>query len=198
MTGTYEWNPMPHVLDISCPSCGGRASFEFAEVVRIKRRVDLDFFKESPFFEYRFFEEAWAGTSWHGALFFPGLESRTADAAAPLPEGYSASDWEHGRYLYRSHGLDLGVAACSSCGTREKHRLDWPKDAYYQVQHRGSLLWAFHRESAAELRDFVSSDERSREGYKWQSFLLHIPHEFLTRKARQHVVKCLDRLLKGA
>jgi len=24
VTGIYDWNPMPHVLDVRCPSCCGR------------------------------------------------------------------------------------------------------------------------------------------------------------------------------
>lgn len=93
-------------------------------------------------------------------MFFPGLRSRSADAASPLPEGYSGSDWEHGRYLYRSHGLDLGVIVCSSCGARRKHCLDWPNEAFYQVQHRGSRLWAFHRESAIDPRHVEARQAR--------------------------------------
>lgn len=41
MAGTYDWNPMPHKVDINCPSCGERAVFEFAEVVRIKLKKDV-------------------------------------------------------------------------------------------------------------------------------------------------------------
>ncbi len=41
MAGTYDWNPMPHKVDINCPSCGELAVFEFAEVVRIKLKKDV-------------------------------------------------------------------------------------------------------------------------------------------------------------
>lgn len=36
MTGTYEWNPMPHRVAVGCPICRSCAEYEFAEVVRIK------------------------------------------------------------------------------------------------------------------------------------------------------------------
>lgn len=47
MTGTYDWNPMPHKVDIKCPSCGSRALFEFAEIVKISLKKDVPFFENS-------------------------------------------------------------------------------------------------------------------------------------------------------
>ena len=44
MTGTYDWNPMPHKVDIKCPSCGEHSVFEFAEVVKIALRKNVSFF----------------------------------------------------------------------------------------------------------------------------------------------------------
>ena len=51
MTGNYVWNPMPHIVDVRCPECGGYAEFEFAEMVRIKLKKDVEFFKKSKLFE---------------------------------------------------------------------------------------------------------------------------------------------------
>lgn len=44
---------MPHEVDVACPSWGERATFQFAETVRIKRKIDVTYFRESPIFEYR-------------------------------------------------------------------------------------------------------------------------------------------------
>ncbi len=41
MTEAYDWNPMPHKLDIRCPSCSSRAVFEFAEVVKINLKKEF-------------------------------------------------------------------------------------------------------------------------------------------------------------
>jgi hypothetical protein len=47
MTGTYDWNPIPHIVEIRCPECGNGAVFEFAEVVRIALKKDVEFFKRN-------------------------------------------------------------------------------------------------------------------------------------------------------
>jgi hypothetical protein len=57
------------------------------------------------------------------------------------------------------------------------------------------VLWAFHRESAQELRKYLASEDRNRERYRWELFLRHIPATFMTAKARDAVVKRLDRIL---
>ena len=97
MTGIYDWNPMPHVLDVRCPSCRGCARFEFAEVVRIKLLQDVPFFQASAQFEYAFFLSNWAGQNWHGAIYFPGLHGSATTTIHGLPEGYEAAAWEHSK-----------------------------------------------------------------------------------------------------
>jgi hypothetical protein len=195
MTGTYEWNPMPHVVDVRCPKCGGPALFEFAEVVRIQRRDDIPFFETSSLFRYCMFEGASGSGRWHGALYYALLHGPAETTISELPAGYSPSDWKHSKYLYRSHGLDEGAVACGACGLRQRHALNWPTDARFQIEHRGQVLWAYNRESAQELRRYIASEDRSRTGYRWGSFLLHVPTVFLTAKARAAVVKQLDRIL---
>jgi hypothetical protein len=66
----------------------------------------------------------------------------------------------------------------------------------FQIDYRGQVLWAYHRESAQELRSYIASEDRSREGYRWECFLWHIPTAFLTAKARDAVVERLDRILR--
>lgn len=194
MTGPYEWNPMPHVLDVRCPTCRNPAAFEFAEIVRIQRRDDVRYFQDSSWFEYRMFDGGVQGR-WHGAVYYALLHGPPESTIRNLPPGYSPADWQHSPYLYRSHGTDEGAVACNVCGLRARHGLDWPNDAWFQIEYRGQVLWAFHRESAEELRKYIASEDRSREGYRWALFLRHIPTPFLTAKAREAVVQRLDRLL---
>lgn len=195
MTGPYEWNPMPHVLEVNCPKCGAPAVFEFAEVVRIQRREDIPYFENSSLFEYCKFQGS--GGRWHGAVYYALLHGPPGGTITNLPAGYSPSDWNHSRYLYRSHGTDVGAVACDACGLRTRHNLQWPSDARFQIDYRGQVLWAFHRESAQELRRYIASNDRNRENYRWEAFLRHVPTEFLTAKARETVVKRLDRILGG-
>lgn len=195
MTGAYEWNPMPHVLDVICPRCQGPAVFEFAEVVRVRQRGDIPFFAQSSLFVLREFDGGVQG-KWRGAVYYALLHGPPETTIGDLPAGYSPSDWRHSKYLYRSDGTDDGAVACNACGLRARHCLDWPNDARFKIEYRGQVLWAFHRESAQDLRRYLASDDRDREGYRWASFLLHVPSVFLSAKAREGIVKRLDRVLR--
>jgi len=197
VTEAYDRNLMPHRVSISCPACGSLADFEFAEIVRIKLSADVPSFKNNDAFEYQFFEDR-NGSRWHGAIFYHGLKGSTPSVIRDLPEGYSAEDWDHSPYLYRGHGLNIGAVTCGSCGYRRKHYLRWPDEAFYQTDYRGKVLWAFDRESAAELLDFIASDDRGRENRKWRAFLMRVPSHFLKKQARETVTKKLRRLLQDA
>lgn len=190
MTRFHEWNPMPHRLAIHCPGCGALAQFEFAEVLRIERSADVPFFQESDIFEYRLFEDS-NGSRWHGAVFYPGLRT-----IGQLPEGYSAEAWDHGESFFKPHILDAGTAACRACGHRNRHALDWPGDAYFQIDHKGQTLWAFDQESARELLAYIQSEDRRTDRTRWARFLRHVPSHFLKKGARENVSKRLSRLLK--
>ena len=194
MTGPYDHNPMPHRLDVRCPRCGEPARFEFATAVRVKRQEDRAFFERSSHFECRTIGE---GTShrWVAALFHATLHGAPEQVIDALPEGYEPSHWLPPRIGHRCFDTDAGAVRCSACGLRRRHTLRWPHDARYQIEYRGQVLWAFHRESALELREFIASTHRRREGFAWELMLRHIPAAFLSAKARSTVLERLDRLL---
>ncbi|KQV59069.1 hypothetical protein [Duganella sp. Root336D2] len=194
MTGPYECRPIPHNLDIVCPACRGRAEFEFAEVVRIKLKADVQFFQKSSMFDYQQFHDS-CGHSWHAAIYFQGLHGRPQPVIQELPEGYAAGDWDHSRYLKNRSGWPVGSIRCGSCHMRGKHVLKWPAEAYFAISYRNRVLWAFHRESAIDLMQYLQSRERSRSRYRWGFFLLYVPTVFKTGKAREYVVKQLGKLL---
>lgn len=187
---------MPHKVDVKCPHCGRRAEFEFAEVCRIERKTDIAFFKSSATFEYRQFQDS-CGHYWHGALYFAGLHGDPCVAIHDLPAGYKPGDWSHSKYMYRSNGLDVGSVRCEHCHFRAKHDLVWPDDAYFSISYRNSVLWAFNRDSASVLNDYLVSKSREISRFRWASFLLHIPTVFKTRGARAAVSRQLLRLLAG-
>lgn len=193
MTGLYDWNPMPHKVDVKCPSCHKKAEFEFAEVVKIKLKKDVPFFQNSPQFEYQMLSDD-CGHLVHGAFFFEGLHG-SVNAISNLPDGYSPSNWSHSQYLIRSQRYDIGSILCSHCSNRGIYNLNWPQDAFYSVLHRNKCLWAFNRESANELLSFIESNERNESSYKWQSFLRHIPSHFKGKKARTDISKKLRQRL---
>ncbi|MEJ7805000.1 MAG: hypothetical protein WKG03_03640, partial [Telluria sp.] len=194
MKGTYEWNPMPHRLDVACPTCGQRAEFEFAEVVRISLKSDVAFFQKSCTFDYQTFQDS-CGHLWHGALFFEGLHGSPGQAIHQLPPGYLAENWAHSKYLRSADSLRSGAIRCAHCCLRAKHQLAWPNDAYYAVAHRRQVLWAFYRESAVELLDYLSSTKRDVSKYRWASFLLHIPSIFSKRSINPRLFRKSRRWL---
>jgi len=194
MTGTYDWNPMPHKVDIKCPACAEHSVFEFAEVVKIALKKDVPFFEQSDLFEYYLFKDS-CGHNWHGATYYVNLHGGSTAAIRDLPEGYAPENWNHSKYLIRNHGLDLGAFSCTHCQTRKPYILQWPSDAFYSISYKGEVLWAFNRESAVELRDYIASNERKTEKYKWASFLLHIPTLFKKQNARDNVIKQINRVL---
>ncbi|QLE85486.1 hypothetical protein FLM48_10600 [Shewanella sp. Scap07] len=196
MTGTYDWNPMPHKVDIKCPSCGEHALFEFAEVVKISLKKDVPFFEQSDLFEYYKFKDS-CGHLWHGAVYYANLHGGSTLAIRDLPEGYKPEDWNHSKYLMRNHGTDLGAVSCSHCQMRKPYVLQWPNDAYFNISIKGQELWAFNRESAVELRDYIASSERKTDQYKWSKFLLHIPTTFKKQNVRDSVVKKINKAIES-
>jgi hypothetical protein len=192
---SHGWNPMPHRVDVRCVECDSHAYFEFAEVIEIHRKEDIEYFKKSRVFEYRKLRK-FGGGDWHAAIFYPGLHGNTDEAVADLPEGYTPVNWAHSKYLSRSHSLDIGTIVCPTCGLRRKHWLDWPGDAWYQAAHRGQVVWAFDRESARVLRDFIATHEGERGTDRWRRFLRrHVPKESLNDRTRASLTRRLDQLL---
>jgi len=196
MTGLYDWNPMPHKVDVRCPSCGGLAVFEFAEIVRIRLKKEVPFFQKSKQFDYEVFKDS-CGHKWHGAVYYPGMHGGSEAAIGELPDGYEPGFWAHSRYQYRNHRLDKGSVRCTECALHRRHVLSWPEDAYFAVSWKNSLLWAFDRDTAVVLRDYILGSKRSVKGSKWSGFLLHVPSAFKKRGARERIVKQLDALLSA-
>ncbi len=193
MTEAYDWNPMPHRVNVICPNCSANAIFEFAEIVKISLKKDINYFKKSKLFDYEKFTDSY-GHKWHGAIFYHGLNS--INNIKDLPKDYSSDDFKHSKYWQRYHGLDIGAKYCNSCGKRNKSDLNWPQDAFYQCQIKGNILWAFNEECLTELRDFIQSNSRNIKEYSYQSFVLHIPSIFLDRKNRKRTVDKLNKLLE--
>ena len=123
------------------------------------------------------------------------MHGGSTDAITQLPEEYSPENWAHSKYLMRNHGLDLGAFSCSHCDTRKPYILQWPEDAYYSIGYKGEILWAFNRESAIDLRDYIASNERKTEKYRWAKFLLHVPTVFKKQNARISIVKQINKVL---
>lgn len=199
MTLPYEYDPMPPMLSIQCPECSHEAVFEFSEWVNIRRRKDLDYFQKSKLFELRKISDH-DGHGVNRAYYYHNLTHHGLPDILDLPDGYTIEDWQHSDYMYRPYNfdtgrVDAGSVVCAGCGLRKKHTLSWPREAYFQIEYKRRILWAFDRVSTVELLDFIRSKDRDRSKYKYRSFLLKIPPQFLVKNARNTVTKRLSARL---
>jgi hypothetical protein len=87
----------------------------------------------------------------------------------------------------------VGEVSCPKCVSRYSHTLNWPSDAFYRVEHRGKVLWAWNREYLVMVREFVASPARNTEG----SYYLRrkIPKFFLLAKNRERIVGKINAVL---
>jgi len=199
MTLPYEHDPMPPVLSVQCPDCSHEAAFEFAEWVNIRLRKDLDYFQKSKLFEFKKMSDH-DGQGVNRAYYYHNLTHHSLPDISDLPDGYTVEDWQHSHHMYRPYNfdtgrIDAGSVVCAGCGLRRKHSLSWPSEAYFQVEYKRHILWAFDRVSAVELLDFIQSKDRDRSKYKYRHFLLKIPPQFLNKKVRNVVTKRLSATL---
>jgi hypothetical protein len=91
-----------------------------------------------------------------------------------------------------------GDLNCPACGMAGRHELNWPSEAYFTVDHGGQTLWALDHEMMVEFRAFIAAGaERKtlREASPHWRHLMRIPSVFLTAKAREPMLKKIDRVL---
>jgi len=164
---------------IRCPKCGGEAAFEEPflfprgdEAVAAEHAAGVTGFRANKdcFVIVRFPDE------------FPWRDPDNSHTRLRLGPSLPPQDiW--------------GVCVCPRCVFRGKHRLDWPKDAFYAASFSFGTLWAICREHLVELRDYIASSDRRLKGYRWAWNLKHTPKEFLLVRRRERIVSVLDRLL---
>jgi hypothetical protein len=200
MTAPHEWNPVPATLSVRCPECRNEAAFEFPSIVRIQKLKDVPLFRTHAQLQYTTLIDH-QKRKWHAAVLYPGLNARDWTSLRNLPEGYAAASWNPSNQIARTlpslmTDTPTGCLRCQNCQIARRHNLNWPDAAWFQISHGKELLWAWHRDCAADLRDFIRSRDRDPHKHQWYLFLLHIPEAFLQAKSRSDVLKKLDRLLK--
>ncbi|MTI10918.1 hypothetical protein [Curvivirga aplysinae] len=163
--------------------------------MKILLKKDISFFKQNDLFEYRLFKND-SGHSWHGAIYCANLHGNSTQAIHELPDGYTPEDWNHESSYLSNKSSQFGAVSCSNCCTRRRHFLNWPADAFYSIQVKDKILWAYNRDSTIELRDYIASHDRDIYAYNWTFFLLHIPTSFKKRNIRDTVIKKLNKILK--
>ena len=89
-----------------------------------------------------------------------------------------------------------GKCACLLCGYGNHHLLKWPDDAYFTVDIDDMSLWAWNRNHAIAIRDFVASTTRDVSTYPgYKLSLLHLPNRVLENSSRHLVVKRINQML---
>jgi len=96
----------------------------------------------------------------------------------------------------QSYDRPLGVVLCSSCYAKYAYEVSWPADAYFQWDIRGHILWAYNREHARVLLEFIGSKERDEMRYpRYRDSLRKLPSELISAKVRDDVIKAIKRTL---
>jgi hypothetical protein len=106
--------------------------------------------------------------------------------------------WSHpSNREYNWHkGEGWGICICPACGYHNKHLLNWPSDAYYAVQIRDHMLWAWNRQYATALRQYLEAPEQPPAySPEINNFLVQVPKTFRLKRNRELARKKLARLL---
>lgn len=192
MTGFYESFGVVDRLSVKCPECGKEATFNYAQVIRLEKKADASLFDQQWFVAKTFKTEY---SKWPGMLFFP-RPNAVCSWQEKCPEKYRhASSWPHMANASGTDGVDLGYLYCPQCHFAAKHVLNWPADAYYTIQYRDHVLWAFNRDMMVEIRNYIHAPTRS-DLYPVEPVIIrHLPTFFKRAKNRDTLVKKLDKLL---
>jgi hypothetical protein len=167
-------------IDIKCPNCGALAKFEepFEFLSIREKKANREDNRSS---------HLWGG--WVVIERFPSQIGWKAPS--------SSSQYLRGGGGTEVDGYPLltnGLIQCSGCHSNQKHRLSWPQDAYWQWEIRGEVLWAWDRNHACEILNYVRSELRpSRRPYR----LRYVPEHFLSAKVRPHIASKLAQSLSA-
>lgn len=161
-------------IDIRCPDCGELAKFE----------EPFEFFSKNAVRP----DETRPMHQWGGWIVLERFPSQVKWKAPSGSSQYLRGGGDRGNGGYPLH--TNGLVQCSHCHSNRKHKLNWPNDAYYQWKIRGELLWAWDKEHAQIILNFVKKSIRpSRRSFS----LKYIPSHFLSAKVRDLVVKKMER-----
>ena len=91
-----------------------------------------------------------------------------------------------------------GKISCLGCGLVKEGEIKWPNDAYFKVDVRGSILWAWTKEHAIEIRDYLDARIRENRSEAYLTYLCHIPTHFKRRGNRSYAVNGLNAVIRNA
>ena len=194
------WTGWPEQIEIKCPKCGGRATYEdpftFSPIDRSKRRPrptrlhleDLETpltMPPEPPEELPDDTHHWG--EWMVVEKFPGFVPWDPPAGPEQELSFPEAREGSGHYAY----MKRGAYRCVVCNDTGGRPLAWPADAYHQWEMDGNLLWAVSRDHALAIREFIASGVRKPSG-DFSPLLKQIPRAFLKPEAREAILKRID------
>jgi hypothetical protein len=188
-------------LDIRCPRCEGLANLDSPwEHYRVKKLAPLsDTATDYGSKGYIYIERGNKGGRWvllgeSG----PNLEGRSYYLSGDLLviEKYPYLMHREQFTQIDASRRSAHVIKCTRCHLVDAYLLDWPRDAYFQWDIRGHTLWAYSREHAQALLEFIGSTERDETQFgNFEKSLRTLPTHFISAKMRDLIVKEISATL---
>jgi hypothetical protein len=179
--------PLNVPLEVRCPRCGGRASFdEPFEFIggRAAKSIDPD----DPRPVHR-----WAG--WHVREKYPSVASWKAPKGPRRTLYWGGCPSGNGGYRLRHRG----VVRCSACHFVGLHVLRWPADAFFQWSVRGNTLWAWNADHARVLLHYIGALQRDPWRFPfYRKSLQELPAAILAARSRDVVRRKIREGLERA
>ena len=181
----------PEQIIIRCPKCSECATFD------------------EPFLFCKFYTEAATSDEILTLKMLPDGRFESGEIAPDL-QGHPQHPWngwivveKYPRFFHwklPANGVydtyNYGLVKCRECCFVGKHKLDWPEDACYRWNIRGTLLWAWSREHAWQLLKFIGGVDRNpQKAAGWMIQMQQLPKQVLTAKVRPLVVKAISQTL---
>ena len=170
----YDYAP----IDIKCPHCGQLASFLEPFV----------FASEPP---------SQPDVRWHRWGSWIVIEKYPNEFVWKPPSGSSqylrgGGNTGHGGYPVLTNGL----VHCSNCFAHKKLELRVPQDLWWQWAILGDVLYAFDREHALQILEYIKSAKRPARPQS--SALGKLPTKFLTADVRDRITAKIQKSLSAA
>jgi hypothetical protein len=182
-----SFNGGPDELDVRCPRCQARALFDDPfEYFGARHGKPVKQVYDAASHKWRREE-----------VDLSGFSVKTSDGGFVVEKHPGVAPW--GSALNSDDGRMIGVVKCSGCHSVFTHALDWPEDAFYRWEIRGVTLWAWSRDHALALLEFIKSDNRDARQYpSFERSLERLPKTVLLAKNRDLAVREISRTLAPA
>ena len=97
--------------------------------------------------------------------------------------------------VIQRNGPIHGSTTCLNCGFSGEVDINWPEDAFYKIEFKNEILWAWDEPCLIVLINYIKSkDRKPKEHNGYSQFLFHLPKVFQDAKNRNAIVAKLEKL----